>query len=186
MERCQVTIAGKAIGVNLTRSEWAVSACQAGIYSRSPGELFLTPNEYMQRTHTCTHTHTRICMSTNTQTVNACSAFRVTEYAAQLKLLVDAQRRKEQHEVALSLIHIKCLNARCYHVAFVSLNVSALRCRRYKRRLPGDLWPQQREPTAYLCFYDTVCFVRVHIKYTGNGLMPILPWSSLLFSLWWL
>lgn len=61
MERCQVTIAGKAIGVNLMRSEWPVSACQAGIYSRNPGELFLTPTG-------CTHTrtHTRICISTNT------------------------------------------------------------------------------------------------------------------------
>lgn len=72
------------------------------------------------------------------------------------------QRRKEQHEAALSLIHIKCLNARCYHVAFVSLNVSGLRCRRCKRSLPGDLWPQQREPTAYLCFYDTVFCKSTH------------------------
>lgn len=92
-----MTIAGKAIGVNLMRSEWAVSACQAGIYSRSPGELFLTPNECMQHTHAHTDTHARIRMSTNTQTVNARSAFRGTEYVVQLKLLVDAQRREEQH-----------------------------------------------------------------------------------------
>ena len=81
-----MTIAGKAIGVNLMRSEWAVSACQAGIYSRSPGELFLT-----LAGHTHTHTHLHICTSANTrmhvQPVNDSFA----EYLVQLLLLVGSR-----------------------------------------------------------------------------------------------
>lgn len=193
MERCQVAIAGKAIGVNLMRSEWAVSACQPGIYSRSPGELFLTPAG-------CTHTHTHTSAHPQTYTwthvqpvLGSC-----TFYCIFGTTLTSVKRwswfifagQSEVKKICMSWLfftgskfqHQILLCSFC----FSPRKISGLRWRRWKYSLPGDLWPQQREPSAYLRFYDTVCFVRVHIKYTGSRLMLIFQWSYLFLSLLWL
>lgn len=58
MERCQVTIAGKAIWVNLTASENAVSVSHPGIYSegKRKAQVSLSYPKFTN-THMLEHTH---------------------------------------------------------------------------------------------------------------------------------